>query len=118
MTPRAVFHEDHDALAVATRLRADGFAAQVSKERFAGEDDDEDHAWAVDTDAPDFVLELFLDEHDGWLDGDGPAEQRPRGAVPPLDLPDGPRRVKGHWSPESGRTAESRRGATRDPGLE
>ena len=48
----------------------DGYAARVVRERLAGEDDDEDHPWAVLTDAPEMVLELLVDEYDGWLDPD------------------------------------------------
>jgi len=99
---RAVFHEDADAQAVLARLRRDGFEATLERDRFAGEDDDEDHAWAVVTDAPEYVLELLADEHDGWVDqattaGPGGAAQQ-YGVTPPLDLPAGPRRVKGHFT--------------------
>ena len=102
MTLRAVFHEEDDALAVAARLRRDGFEATLARDRFAGEDDDEDHPWAVATDAPEYLLDLLVEEHDGWLDhGDRPPGTSGRpGAVPPaapLELPDGPRRVKGHF---------------------
>ena len=45
MTVRAVLYEEDDARAVAARLRASGFEASVARERFAGEDDDEDHPW-------------------------------------------------------------------------
>jgi hypothetical protein len=95
MRLRAVFDEEADAQAVARRLRSDGFEVSVQRDRFAGEDDDEDHAWAVVTDAPEYVLEVLVEEHAGWLDHDaGPACPSP---AAPLDLPDAPRRVKGHW---------------------
>ena len=90
---RAVFHEEDEAAAVVGRLRADGFDAEVVRERFAGEDDDEDHPWAVVTDAPEFVLEILAEEYDGWVDHDQPA---PPPAVP-LDLPAAPKRIKGHF---------------------
>jgi hypothetical protein len=95
---RAVFHEQDDAEAVAARLRADGFKAGLVRERFAGEDDDEDHAWVVLTDAPPFLVEVVAEEYDGWVDVtvDAPPDPPPA----PLDLPDAPRRVKGHWSAE------------------
>jgi hypothetical protein len=72
----------------------------VAQDRFAGEDDDEDHAWAVLTDAPEVVLELLAEEHDGWVDHDEPPTSRPASPSPlsPLDLPDGPRRIKGHFT--------------------
>jgi len=88
---RAIFFDADDAEAVAARLRADGYTAEVRVERLAGEDDDEDHPWAVVGDAPAFVLELLVDEYDGWLDADDePAGPPP----PPLDLPTAPRRIK------------------------
>ena len=95
MTVRAVLYEEDDARAVAARLRAGGFEASVARERFAGEDDDEDHPWTVLTDAPVFMVEVVVEEHDGWVD-DAPAEP-PAAPATPLELPDGPRRVKGHF---------------------
>ena len=96
---RAVFYEEDDARAVAARLVHDGFEAQVAQERLAGEDDDEDHPWAVVTDAPEFVLDVLVEQHDGWVDhdsamgGTGPVD-----VPPPLELPDAPRRIKGHFT--------------------
>lgn len=89
---RAVFFSDDDARAVERRLRADGYDAHVERERLAGEDDDEDHPWAVVTDAPVFVLDVLCDEHDGWLDEGLDAPDAP--PAPPLDLPSAPRRIK------------------------
>jgi 8-oxo-dGTP diphosphatase len=91
---RAIFHEEDEALAVAVRLRSDGFDAEVLRERLAGEDDDEDHPRAVVTDAPEFALEILAEEHDGWVDHDEP----PPPPAPPLDLPAAPRRIKGHFT--------------------
>ena len=85
---RAVLFEEDHALAVAARLRAAGFEARVTRERYAGEDDDEDHPWAVTTDAPVLLVEPLVDEHDGWLD----QGEEPGAAESPLDLPTGPRR--------------------------
>jgi hypothetical protein len=93
---RAVFHEEEDARAVVARLRADGFDAEAARERFAGEDDDEDHPWAVVTDAPEFALEILAEEYDGWVDHDDPVP--PAASPVPLDLPSEPRRVKGHFT--------------------
>ncbi len=89
--------DDEWARAVAARLRANGFEAGVTRERFAGEDDDEDQPWVVSTDAPDLMVELLVEEYDGWLDDTGPD---PGPALPPLDLPAAPRRIKGHFPPE------------------
>lgn len=88
---RGIFFEADDAEAVAARLRADGYAATVARERLAGEDDDEDHPYAVLTDAPEFALEMLVDEYDGWLDAQ---EAAPAPDLPPLVLPDAPKRVK------------------------
>ncbi len=87
---RAVFFEEETALTVASRLASDGFSAAVVRERLAGEDDDEDHPWAVLSDAPEVVLELLVERYDGWLDV--PEEPAPR---VPLDLPSAPRRSRG-----------------------
>jgi hypothetical protein len=89
---RAIFFDEDDAQAVVARLRADGFEARVERERLAGEDDDEDHPWAVVSDAPAFMLEVLVDTHEGWLDEGEDAE--PARLAPPVDLPDAPRRIK------------------------
>ena len=86
---RGVFFEEAHALAALSRLRHDGFEASLRRERFAGEDDDEDHPWVVGTDAPDSVLELLVEEYDGWLEPDAPPPPST-----PLVLPDAPRRLK------------------------
>ena len=86
---RAIFFDEEHARAAAARLVSDGWQAGVERERLAGEDDDEDHPWAVTSDAPVFVLELLVDEYDGWLD-----EGRTAPPLPPLDLPSAPKRIK------------------------
>ena len=90
MTGRGIFFDEDDARAVAARLASDGFDVHVERERLAGEDDDEDHPWAVVTDAPAVVLELLVDQHDGWYDEEEPGPALP--VRPPLDLPAAPRR--------------------------
>lgn len=92
-TRRAVFFEEEDARGVAEGLEADGWWAQVARERYQGEDDDESHPWAVETDAPDYVLDLLVDEYDGWLD-DQVATLDGSVAPEPVDLPTAPRRIK------------------------
>ena len=89
---RAIFFDEDDARAVAARLRSDGFEASVARERLAGEDDDEDHPWAVLSDAPELMVEMLVDEYDGWLDAEDEAPAAP--PLPPLDLPAAPRRIK------------------------
>lgn len=86
---RGIFFDEDDARTAVARLVADGYAARADRERLAGEDDDEDHPWAVLTDAPALVLELLVDEYDGWLDADADEP-----APAPLDLPTEPRRIK------------------------
>ena len=95
MTVRAMLYEEDQARLVADRLRTGGFEVTVERERFAGEDDDEDHPWTVLTDAPPWMVEVLVEEHDGWVD-DAPADTPPT-PVAPLDLPAAPRRVKGHF---------------------
>ena len=87
---RGIFFDEDDARAVVGRLVAAGYTARTERERLAGEDDDEDHPWAVLTDAPELVLDLLVDEFDGWLDVD-----EPQLAHPPVELPMAPRRIKG-----------------------
>lgn len=100
---RAVFYSYDRARAVVDRLVGNGFGASAERERFAGEDDDEDHAWAVVSDAPGFMLDILVEEYDGWLDADGPAgdpapdPSTPPVVRPPLDLPQAPRRIKNHF---------------------
>ena len=101
MNTRAVFYTEDDARAVVGRLVSRGFTADVARERFAGEDDDEDHAWAVVTDAPRLMLLNLLEEYDGWLDETAtpPVVRRPQ----PLDLPRAPKRIKNHFPVTEGR---------------
>jgi 8-oxo-dGTP diphosphatase len=96
VTVRVLLDEEADARAVAERLRAAGFEARVARDRFAGEDDDEDHPWVVHTDAPPFMAEVVAEKYDGWLDT--VPDQRLTPPPAPLDLPRGPRRIKGHWT--------------------
>jgi len=86
---RGIFFDEEHARAVVARLVSDGYATEAVRERLAGEDDDEDHPWAVLTDAPEIVLELLVDAYDGWLDT-GPDDPPPA----PLDLPTEPKRLK------------------------
>lgn len=85
---RGIVFDEEAAREIERRLRTGGFEATVTRERYAGEDDDEDHPWAIETDAPAFTLDLLLEAHDGWLD------DAPTGTAPaePLDLPEAPRR--------------------------
>lgn len=84
---RGIFFDENAVRIVERQLIADGFEVTVTRERFAGEDDDEDHPWALVTDAPLTVLELLIDSHDGWLDDDAPAPPAP------APLPAAPKRL-------------------------
>jgi hypothetical protein len=94
---RAIFFDEEHAAAAVARLRRDGHEARVERERFAGEDDDDDHPWAVVSDAPGIALELLVDAYDGWLDTDDDVPVPP---APPPDLPAAPRRH--HRPPAAG----------------
>ena len=50
---RLILFDEDAAERAASRLRREGYDAQVRRERLAGEDDDEDHPWAVLSDAPE-----------------------------------------------------------------
>jgi mutator protein MutT len=90
---RGVFDERDTALEVVAVLRAEGYDAWAEREAFAGEDDDEDHAWAVLTDAPDVRLEILTEERDGWFDVlETQTEPAPVRGPAPIELPRGPRR--------------------------
>jgi hypothetical protein len=84
---RGIFFEEDDARAVVGRLLRDGYDAACTREPFAGEDDDENHPWVVSSDAPVVMLELLVEEYDGWLEPDEPPPPST-----PLDLPTAPRR--------------------------
>jgi hypothetical protein len=86
---RGVFFDEDHARAAVARLARDGFDASCARQQFAGEDDDEDHPWVVATDAPVVMLELLVEQYDGWLEPDAPPAP-----TTPLVLPTAPRRVR------------------------
>jgi hypothetical protein len=88
MTRGVFFDEDHARAAMARLLR-DGFDASCARQRFAGEDDDDDHPWVVLSDAPAVMLELLVEQYDGWLEPDDPPPP-----PTPVVLPIAPRRIK------------------------
>ncbi|WP_232679750.1 hypothetical protein [Nocardioides sp. R-C-SC26] len=90
MSARGIFFDEDDVRAAAARLQAEGYEVSIARERLQGEDDDEDHPWALTTDAPDIALELLVDEYEGWFDVEEPAPP----AAAPVDLPSSPRRLK------------------------
>ncbi|HET6694213.1 MAG TPA: hypothetical protein VFG97_07895 [Pedococcus sp.] len=63
-----MFYERDDAAAAVDALHARGYAAWLRKQRFAGEDDELDHPWAVETDAPDTLVIALVDDDSGWLE--------------------------------------------------
>lgn len=86
---RGIFFDEDHARAAALVLTRGGYQATVVRERLAGEDDDEDHPWAVVTDAPPIQLEMLVETYDGWLDDEQESPQ-----PQPLPLPDQPQRIK------------------------
>lgn len=103
---RGIFFDEDDAREAQRLLRSEGFVADLERVRYAGEDDDADHPWAVRSDAPEFVLDLLVDRFDGWLDDEpdptwAPPTSGPIAAPPPVELPNQPRR---HHRPQ--RTTE------------
>lgn len=92
---RGIFFDEDTAHVVRRLLVEDGYTAAVVREKYAGEDDDEDHPWAVVTDAPAIALELLVDAYDGWFDD---SDDEPATPTQPLDLPDRPKRH--HQLPE------------------
>ncbi|MFB6726717.1 hypothetical protein ACFCV3_41490 [Kribbella sp. NPDC056345] len=87
----AYFWEQEDASSVAAQL--DGV---VRRERFHGEDDDEDHPWVVVLGAgvDRSALDALLAAHDGWLE-DAWLEAASEGPVAsPPPLPSEPQRFK------------------------
>lgn len=86
---RGIFFDEDHARAALLALERDGWTATVTRERLAGEDDDEDHPWAVTSNAPEHVLDVLVDRYDGWLDVEEPSTAP---SLPPLDLPGAPLR--------------------------
>lgn len=81
----AYFWEQEDAEAVASRL-----GGVVRRDRFHGEDDDEDHPWIVVLRAVDAgEAGDVVSEYDGWVARDDTA-----GEVAGVPLPEAPKRLK------------------------
>jgi 8-oxo-dGTP diphosphatase len=98
---RGIVFEEADARLVLSQLLANGYSARIERERLAGEDDDEAHAWAVLTDAPTLMVEVLIDRFDGWLDAPEPdvssslpLKLPPLAPLPPFNLPSAPKRLK------------------------
>jgi mutator protein MutT len=85
---RAILFDEESATEVAARLTRDGWTADLVRERYQGEDDEEDQPWAVVSDAPQILVEMLVEEFDGWLDLPEPPK------VAPLVLPTAPQRIK------------------------
>ena len=87
---RGIFFDEEHARSAALSLTRAGYAAEVRRERLAGEDDEEDHPWAVLTDAPEVQLDMLVEMYDGWLDHD---DEEPPAPPVVLPLPGQPKRV-------------------------
>ncbi len=81
------FDERDDADAFIAGLDRD---VELRRVGFAGEEDDEDHAWVVVLDDPDADTMGRADELGGWV----PQGENPSAPASPLDLPAAPRRLK------------------------
>ncbi|RLV55795.1 hypothetical protein D9V41_10085 [Aeromicrobium phragmitis] len=81
------FDERDDAEAFLEELQRE---ADVRRVGFAGEEDDEDHAWVVLLPAADQAVVYLADSHGGWV----PEPVAPPAATAPMDLPRAPRRLK------------------------
>ena len=87
MSHVAYLYDEEDARRAADRLRAGGFGVEVVRGRFAGEDDDEDQPWVVSTDAPFALLEIAVEEYDGWVEDDVASSPPGSPSAPPLPPP-------------------------------
>ncbi|MFD1860695.1 hypothetical protein EHW97_11165 [Aeromicrobium camelliae] len=81
------FDERDDAEAFLEELQHE---ADVRRVGFAGEEDDEDHAWVVLLPAADEAVLDLADGHGGWA----PETVSPPAVPVPVDLPRAPRRLK------------------------
>ena len=88
---RGIFFDEEHARSAALSLVRAGYQAEVVRERLSGEDDEEDHPWAVVTDAPEIQLDMLVEMYDGWLD---PDDEEPPAPPVVLPLPDQPKRIK------------------------
>jgi hypothetical protein len=93
VTLRVTFHDPDEAEALAEALLTGGYDAGVVRERFAGEDDDEEVVHVVHTDAPPEEVAELVEGHDAWLEVSDPMTGT-SATVDPEVLPDAPRRMK------------------------
>jgi 8-oxo-dGTP diphosphatase len=85
---RVTFHEQHEADSLVQTLTLAGYDAGVSRERFAGDDDDEAVAHVVHTDAPADEVEELLGDSDAFVEESSPLTEAP--PDPGADLPSSP----------------------------
>lgn len=84
------FDADDDAAELIGALEAEGYAATLRREGFAGEDDSDDRAWVLVVEPFDDRVVEMVDVYGGWLPGDPQAWPEP----PPPPLPGQPKRLK------------------------
>ncbi len=90
-SPEIFFDEADDATELVKALQSEGYATDLHREAFAGDDDAEDHAWVLTvTPFDDRVVEM-VDVYGGWMPGDERVPDDP-GQGP--ELPDAPKRLK------------------------
>jgi len=88
--PEIFFDESDDATELVKALTGEGYATDLRREAFAGDDDAEDRAWVLTVVPFDRRVVEMVDVYGGWMPGD---ERLPGDAAAPT-LPDGPRRLK------------------------
>ena len=100
MSLRISCADTEDAENLIRALLTAGFEAGMTRERFAGEDDDEAVVHVVHTDAPASSAQELMDGIDAWVEEVDPltGQSEAAGGVPdatdPVDLPDAPRRLQ------------------------
>ncbi|MGA8987953.1 hypothetical protein [Aeromicrobium sp.] len=82
------FDSADDAAELVDALEREGYLTSLRREGFAGEDDGEDHAWVLQVEPYDDRVIEMVDVYGGWMPGDD------RLPATPVDLPEGPKRLK------------------------
>jgi hypothetical protein len=91
VTVRVTFHDADEADALVQALLTGGYDAGVARERFSGEDDDEEIVYVVHTDAPAAELAELVDGIDAWVEVSDPMSGTSAAVAPP-PLPEAPHR--------------------------
>lgn len=98
MALRICCDEADEAQELFDALATSGYAAEVTRERFAGEDDDEAILHVVSTDAPAELVGELIEDSDAWLEISDPMSGT-SAAVESDELPTQPRKLRGTGMP-------------------